>query len=267
MVDGQQQVDAAAHGQHDAAAHGEAHLEGVERGPLAKERRARGVRRRHAPDALLRVVGRAQDEDEQVEVAAAEDPEPRLVHVEVGEKGARPMLQHGAAARARVGVQHGVQLARERRQLGEQRGMLSAVPTAPVKVAGQIGGALRERRQHVEEVHGARRRGGVLARGVGECGELAAQGEQLDAQVLVEAALRRAGEGVGQAAHAVVKPAARLAGPVTDGPGQEQPRGQHDAAGGEHGGLRRERRHEVLGPQLQERKEHRVGEVAARVEL
>ena len=267
MVDGQQQVDAAAHGQHDAAAHGEAHLEGVERGPLAKERRARGVRRRHAPDALLRVVGRAQDEDEQVEVAAAEDPEPRLVHVEVGEKGARPMLQHGAAARARVGVQHGVQLARERRQLGEQRGMLSAVPAAPVKVAGQIGRALRERGHHVEQVHGARRRGRVLARGVGEGRELPAQGEQLGAQRLVDAARRGALEVVCQAAHAVVQAQARLAPAVPDRARHEQTRAQHDAAGREHRRLRAERRHEVGGPQLQEREEHGVGEVAARVEL
>ena len=40
-----------------------------------------------------------------------------------------------------------------------------------------------------------------------------------------------------------------------------------DAAGGEHKGLRRERVHEGLGPELEEAEEHRVGEVATWVEL
>ena len=267
VVHGQQQVDAAAHCQHDAAAHREAHLKGVERRALAEERRAGGVTRRHVPDALLRVVGGAQDEEQHVEIPAAEDPKARLVHGEAGEKGARAVGEHGAPPRARAGVHHGVELAREVRQLAEKRRMLLAVAVAPVKVAGQVGRALRERGHHVEEVHGARRRGRVLARGVGEGRELPAQGEQLGAQRLVDAARRGVLEVVCQAAHAVVQAQARLAPAVPDRARHEQARAQHDAAGREHRRLCAKRRHEVAGAQLQEREEHGVGEVAARVEL
>ena len=267
VVYGKQQVDAAAHGQHDAAAHREAHLKGVQRGPLAKERRARGVRRGHVPDALPWVVGGAQDQQQEVEVAATEDSEARLVHAEAGEKGARPPGELGATGRVGVGVHDGVQLPRELCELGEKGGVLGAVAVVPVIVAGQVGGALGERREHVEQVHGARGRRGVLASGVGEGRRLAAEGEQLGAQRLVDAALGGVGEVAREAAHAVVQARAGLAGPVADGAGHEQACAQRDAAGGEDGRLRREAVHEVDRPQLQKRKEHGVGEVAARVEL
>ena len=204
--------------------------------------------RGHVPDALLRVVGGAQDEKQHVEVAPAEDPEARLVRLQALEQGARAVGQDGAPGRAGIGVHDRVQLAREVRELAEKRRVVGAVTVAPVEVAGEVGRALGERGHHVEEVHGARGRRGVLARGVGKGRELAAQGEQLGAQRLVDALLRGASEVVGEAAHALVQARPGLPPAVTQRARGEKPDAQRDAAGGEDGRLRRERCHEVARP-------------------